>query len=291
MPDTYIKNANTWSKFKKAFIKNDGTWSEIKTIWIKDSGVWQKVFVNETIVDVSSQNNINLKTLYTNQTGSSPSSAVRVIYNINGNIGSTSRATASLVTDTWPAGSEIFINIGSGVSVLGAGGNSGFDNIDPGGGAQSGGDAISLSFNVTISNLGTIGGGGGAGGSLIASGAGSCPSGSIFALGGGGAGSVAGSKSIHGRVTCSSANTSGAANGTTTTGGNGSSQTVGGGAYTFTYIGGKGGDLGQAGAQGSDSSSIYATRYFPGGAAGKAIALNTYTATRPVVGTVIGSVS
>jgi len=287
----YIKNSNAFSILKKAFVKNSDTWSEIKAIWIKDGGVWQKVFVNETTVNVDSQNNINLKTLYTSQTGAAPSSAVRVIYNINGDIGSSSTATAALVTDTWPAGSEIFINIASGVYVVGAGGNSGFDNIDPGGGAQSGGDAISLGFNVTISNLGTIGGGGGAGGSLIASGAGSCPSNQIFALGGGGAGIVAGSKSLHGRVICSSANVSAAANGTKTTGGNGSSQALGGGAYTFNYAGGKGGDLGAAGNQGSDSSSIYATRYFPGGAAGKAIALNTYTATRPVVGTVFGSVS
>ena len=290
MPDTYIKNANTWSKFKKAFIKNGGTWSEIKTIWIKNSGVWQKVFVNETIVNVSSQNNINLKTLYTNQTGAAPSSAVRVIYNINGNIGSTSNATPSLVTDTWPAGSEIFINIGSGISVLGAGGNSGFEIGTAG--TQSGGDAISLSFNVTISNLGTIGGGGGAGGSSISPGGGGCTVGQILSLGGGGAGSVAGSKSLHGRVPCGSVSVAAATNGTSTTGGNGSSHTTIIGPYSFTEHGGKGGDLGQAGGQAFGTSNIVATSYYGnGGAAGKAIALNTYTATRPVIGTVLGSVS
>ena len=261
MPDTYIKNANTWSKFKKAFIKNSGTWSEIKTIWIKDGGVWSKSFVNETIVNLASQNNINLKTLYTNQTGSSPSSAVRVIYNINGNIGSTSRATPSLVTDTWPAGSEIFVNIGSGVYVAGAGG----------GATLQGGSAISLGHNVTIVNNGVIAGGGGGGGS--ASTPGSTPA--RNAIGGTGAGLVNGSLYA-------------ATNGTTVT------WDIFG--SSVNMIGGNGGALGSAG---SASGGTYAggpfgapapTRVAAGGG-GLAIALNTYTATRPVVGTVIGSVS
>ena len=284
MPDTYIKNANTWSKLKKAFIKNGGNWSEIKTIWIKNGGVWSKSFVNATIVNVASQNNINLKTLYTNQTGAAPSSAVSVVYNINGNIGSVSTATPALVTDTWPAGSEIVINVTNGVYVVGAGGNSA---IPAGGEGQSGGNAISLSFNVTINNLGTIGGGGGAGGSLL-------DAGKIVSLGGGGAGIVAGSTSLHGR-TGYSANIygAGAQNGTTITGGSGSVQTVYPyGGYFVTYYGGNGGNLGQAGGQGylSDSFSS-AGPIAPGGAAGKAIALNTYTATIPVVGTVLGSIS
>ena len=274
MPDTYIKNGGNWSKFKKAFIKNGGTWSEIKTIWIKNGGVWSKSFVNETIVNVASQNNINLKTLYTNQTGAAPSSAVRVVYNINGNIGSASTATPALVTDTWPAGSEIVINVANGVYIRGAGGaattNAGARN----GGA--GGNAISISLNVTIINNGSIGGGGGAGGGYY-----ECISGAgcVNATGGAGAG-----------------------NGTTS-GTGGSTGTANYCGYGFCECGwfaygGRGGDLGEDGVSvyGTQSNNNCSTQVGwgiggSGGAAGKAIALNGNTATRSGSGTTLGTVS
>jgi hypothetical protein len=284
-----VNDNGTWKTVKKLSV-NDGTWKTVKSGWINKNGAWTKFYSGTTTVNVASQNNINLRTLYTNQTGDSSSVATSVIFNINGNIGSTSTATAAMSTGTWAAGSEIVVNIATGVYVVGAGGNSGFDNVYPGGGAQGGGNAISLSFNVTINNLGTIGGGGGSGGSGIANGAGSCPRGQIITLGGGGAGIVAGSKSLHGRVICSSSDVSAAANGTTTTGGNGSYQSFSVGSYSFTFTGGKGGNLGVDGAQGSDTSNIYPAVYFPGGAAGKAIALNGYTATR-TGNTPLGAVS
>ena len=273
MPDTYIKNGGNWSKFKKAFIKNSGTWSEIKTIWIKNGGVWSKSFVNETIVNVASQNNINLKTLYTNQTGSSPSSAVRVIYNINGNIGSTSTATAAIVTDTWPAGSEIVVNVDAGVYVVGAGGDGG-NGTGGGASGQAGGNAISLGYNITIVNYGVIGGGGGGGGSLN------------FRLGGGGAGKNAGAG---GRYTYSQGNVQNGNPGTLTAGGAG----VGTAPFGGGPAGANGGNLGVS------ASTLVVTNYpangettyVAGGTAGKAIALNTYTATRSGSGSTLGTVS
>jgi len=176
MPTTYIRNAGTWPKVKKAFIKNGGVWSEIKTIWVRNSGAWSKYFVNLVTVNVTTfMNNINLKSLYVSQTGENPSSDVTALFNINANIGSTSSATPSLVTDSWPSGSQITISIANGVYVAGAGG----------GACTAGGAAISLGNNVSIINNGIIAGGGGGGGSINVSSRGN-------AVGGTGAGLVNG---------------------------------------------------------------------------------------------------
>jgi hypothetical protein len=290
MPTTYIRNAGTWPKVKKAFIKNGGNWSEIKTIWVRNSGVWNRCFVNLVTVDVSSQNNINLRTLYTNQTGDSSNSSATVLFNINGNIGSTSTGTASLVTGSWPNDSEITINVGSGVYVVGAGGvptsNAGARN----GGA--GGNAISLACNVTITNSGVIGGGGGAGGGYNESYSGGY--GSVNSYGGGGAGLTAG------------AGVGGSGSGTLTSGGAQSGDTQANGCGSgfcscgYWAAGGAGGGLGQAGTagqsrwSGGNCGGVTALPYATagtGGAAGKAIALNSFTATRSGSGQTLGAVS
>jgi hypothetical protein len=262
MPTTYIRNAGTWPKVKKAFIKNGGSWSEIKTIWVRSSGAWNKYFVNLVTVNVAAQNNVNLKTLYTNQTGESPSSGVSVLFNINGNIGSTSTGTASLITDTWPSGTEITINIGSGVYVAGAGGGTG----------SAGGDAISLGFNVMIINNGVIGGGGGSGGSV---GDFRSSTGTTFTGSGG-----AGAGLVNGSLYNASAGTS----------------------YSYVYnargdvasgTGGTGGSLGQAGSAGTygGRQSYFPDRTVPPQAGGKAIALNNNTATISGSGQLLYTVS
>ena len=274
MPTTYIRKSDgTWPKLRKAFIRNGGNWSEIKTIWIKKDNAWNKYFVNLITVNVTAQNNINLKTLYTTQTGVSPTSGVSVLFNINGNIGSNSTGTAALITDTWPSGTELTINVASGVYIRGAGGaattNAGARN----GGA--GGDAISISHNVTIINNGSIGGGGGAGGGYY-----ECISGAgcVNATGGAGAG-----------------------NGTTS-GAGGSNGTANYCGYGFCECGwfaygGRGGDLGQAGASvvGTMSNWNCSSQQGwgitgSGGAAGKAIELNGNTATRSGSGQTLGNV-
>ena len=242
MPTTYIRNAGTWPKVKKAFIKNGGSWSEIKTIWVRSSGAWNKYFVNLVTVNVvQALNNANLKTLYTNQTGESPSSGVSVLFNINANIGSTTASTASLVTDSWPSGSEITINIGGGVYVAGAGGGS----------HTAGGSGISLGHNVTIVNNGVIAGGGGGGGSVGYFGG-------YYAGGGSGAGLVNGFLYSQ-------------------TGGGSWSVNIMGDIITGT--GGTGGALGSAGAESGGSRRGQFHTVYGAGAGGSSIQANGYTAT------------
>lgn len=275
MPTTYIRNAGTWPKLKKAFIKNGGNWSEIKTIWVKSSGAWNKYFVNLVTVNVTAQNNVNLKTLYTNQTGESPSSGVSVLFNINGNIGSTSTGTASLVTDTWPSGTELTINVASGVYIAGAGGV-----ISPSGGnGGNGGTAISLSYSAAIINNGVIGGGGGAGGGVNIN-----PYGALRSNGGNGAGLTAGSGA------------------SLTTGGSGTFSEANACADGFCSCwyrgyGGAGGGLGANGVTavvrwsgGMCNSDVFYANGGTGGTAGNAIVTNGNTATRSGSGQTLGNV-
>jgi hypothetical protein len=269
-----VNDNGTWKTVKKLSV-NDGTWKAVKSGWINKNGVWSKFYSGTTTVNVTSQNNINLRTLYTNQTGDSSSNAVSVIFNINGNIGSTSTGTASMVTGTWAAGSEIVVNIAAGVYVVGAGGN---------GSGVNGGDAVSLSYNVSINNLGIIGGGGGGGGN---------------SGGGGGAGSIAGTGG------------SGGSNGTLTSGGAGAATSFTCSAqnpwcsnnYQSTF--GSGGSLGNNGTSGryfayvncgstrctSAVQHVLSDVTYPGGTAGKAVALNSNTVTWSPQGMTYGSIS
>jgi hypothetical protein len=259
MPTTYIRNAGTWPKVKKAFIRNGGVWSEIKTIWVRNSGEWSKYFVNLVTVNVTTQNNINLRTLYTNQTGDSSNSSATVLFNINGNIGSTSTGTASLITGTWPSESEITINVANGVYVAGAGGGT----------YVAGGHAISLSCNAIIVNNGVIGGGGGSGQGFSFNGR--------FAYGGAGAGLVAGV-----RADGVSANLT---NGTGGTGWDLRPST------NQWASGGAGGNLGSAGSGGATNLNAQFSNAYGPFAAGKAIQLNGNTATRSGSGQTLGDVS
>ena len=268
-----IKDNSAWKTVRGLYVKDGGVWKTVQVGFIKNNGAWKQFFVNLITVNVSSQNNINLRTLYTNQTGEAPNSYTRAQFNINGNIGSSSTATAAMVTDTWPAGSEIVVNIGAGVYVVGAGGAGGNGT---GGGApgQAGGSAISLGYSITIVNNGVIGGGGGGGGSLD------------FRLGGGGAGKNAGAG---GRYTYSQGNVTTGNPGTLTAGGAG----VGTAPFGGGPAGANGGNLGVS------ASTLVVTNYpangettyVAGGTAGKAIALNTYTATRSGSGSTLGTVS
>jgi hypothetical protein len=273
-----VNDAGTWKTVKTLRVNDGGTWKAVKTGWINDSGTWKKFYSGTTTVNVASQNNINLRTLYTNQTGDSSSAAVSVIFNINGNIGSTSTASAATVTGTWPAGSEIIVNVATGVYMVGAGGSPTSNAGARNGGA--GGNAISLSYNITINNSGIIGGGGGAGGGYYES----YPNyGAVNSYGGGGAGLSAGSSA------------GGSGSGTLTSGGGQSGDTqanaCGYGFCSCGYwaAGGSGGGLGQNGTDGQSRWSggrcdgVTAYPYATpgsGGTAGKAIALNGYTATR-----------
>lgn len=213
---------------------------------------------NVLTLNVPSQNNLNLRTLAVANGGSA---YTKFVFNINGNIGSTSSTIASLVTDTtWAAGSEILINIGAGVYVAGAGGGS----------TVQGGTAISLGHNVTIVNNGVIAGGGGGGGSVTMYNTTPVRNG----FGGTGAGLVNGSLYA-------------ATNGTRYD------------FYIYddplNIIGGNGGALGSAGSAsggnyfGGPFGAPAPTRVAAGGA-GLAIKRNGYTATTSGSGTTLGAV-
>lgn len=260
-----VNDSGTWKTVKKLSV-NDGTWKAVKSGWINKNGVWTKFYSGTTIVEVTSQNNINLRTLYTNQTGDSSNDAVSVIFNINGNIGSASSGTASMVTGTWSAGSEIVVNIATGVYVVGAGGGT----------HSAGGNAISLSYNVTIANNGVIGGGGGSGESI--SDRKTSTGQAFYGYGGAGAGLVNGSLynasagTSYSFVECSRMT----------------------GCRTYAGTGGTGGSLGQTGSAGAYGNRL---NYFslplqvPAQAGGKAVALNSYSVTWSSLGTTYGSIS
>ena len=222
---------------------------------------------NEIVFNISSQNNLNLRN-YAVANGAS--AYKRLIFNINGNIGSTSTALPAITTGTdWLAGTLITLNIANGIYVVGAGGAGG--NNGTGG---AGGNAISLNHNITIVNNGIIGGGGGGAGSQSLN-----ALGFVTVGGGGGAGLVAGAAGVGSR---NNVFVYGAA-GSLTSGGVGCYRGGSTSGQTVCTSDRGGGSLGQGGTSIPDGPG--------GGAAGKAIALNTYTATRPVVGTVFGDVS
>ena len=264
-----IKDNSAWKTVRGLYVKDGGVWKTVQVGFIKDNGAWKQFFVNLITVNVSSQNNINLRTLYTNQTGEAPGNYTKAQFNINGNIGSSSTATAAIVTDTWPAGSEIIVNVAAGVYVVGAGGAGGNN-----GGGGTGGNAISLNYSITIVNSGIIGGGGGGAGSQSLN-----PLGSTTVGGGGGAGLVAGAAGVGSR---NNVFVYGAA-GSLTSGGVGCYRGGSTSGQTVCTSELAGGSLGQAGRGIPDGPG--------GGAAGKAVALNSYGVTWSPQGTTYGSIS
>ena len=203
----------------------------------------------------------------------SPAGIVNVILTVtsDGVISSGADIDAALNTGSgWAAGSTIkIINEGR---IQGKGGNGGGGVTTWHGTAGgAGGDAISLSYNVTIDNtaIGEIFGGGGGGG-------------------GGGAGKTSSGK------TCNWSGTSGDGGGgrgnnggtagATGVGGTNGSESAAGAGGTGSYPGGNGGAGGNAGAAGSSGANGYANcptagNGGAGGAAGKAIDLNGNTVT------------
>lgn len=196
---------------------------------------------------------------------------VKVIIEGVATIGSTSASSASLTTGSWPTGAEVTLEVRG--RVLGKGGFGADDNQVNGG---DGGDALSMQYALTINNLGIIGGGGGGGGYAKASG-------DDYAGGGGGAGRNSG---LGGRYSISTGSLINEDE-------DGSSETGGQGAYltwtvqgeTFEANAGKGGDLGQDGAQGIGTVDAGL-----GGSAGNAITTNGNTITYTESGDIRGSV-
>jgi hypothetical protein len=232
----------------------------------------------------TNQTDANLRTLAINA-GWDQSSAVEATVSSGVYITGSSTGTAALtVSGSWPKGLT-FTNNGL---ILGRGGTGG--NGGSSGGRQTntaggtGGPAMSLSNNITINNLGTIGGGGGGGGGGGASAV-------IGASGGGGGGGANfGPGGSRGSQAGGAVNSQNGSPGTQTAGGSGGAGGGDGRPNTPGGRGGNGGGLGAAGAGGSRS----ADNTYPGsggGAAGKAINLNGFTATFITTGTIFGAIS
>jgi len=242
-------NPSIWSFVSEIYVKINGSWKQVFEAWIKDNNAWKSFLRVQAVITIAGGNNINLRSVYQTQTGDFSNLPVYVIFNITGNIGSTSTSNASLVTGPWPSGSKIIVNIANGIYVAGAGG----------GVAAAGGSGISLGYNVTLNNSGVIAGGGGGGGSLRYT-----PPGGIYnAYGGSGAGLVNGV--IYNQ-----------------TGGSSFRANCGfGNAWGY---GGTGGGLGSAGGGASNNTDGGCNMsggylfFTSAGSAGKAIALNGYTA-------------
>jgi hypothetical protein len=223
------------------------------------------------------ERNINLLDKYTAIYGAPDASTVAKFIVYSGVvIGSTSVSVASLITGVFPTGAEIQLQINSGGAVVGfagSGSSSGSTN------GTNGFDAISLGFDLTIINNGTIGGGAGGGGAQTAGG--------YIAAGGGGAGDLAGSAGVNDNTGIGSLNNSTAPQiGTPEAGGSGGLIQYTNAGEPFNLIGGNGGNLGQSGANGSGDGTGS-----NGGTAGKAVDLNGNTLTQNVSGDIFGAIS
>ena len=264
------QSINAFIKATSVYVKQAGAWTQVKEAWIKNAGAWVRfLYVKPiTYITITGGNNINLRSVYQTQTGDYSATPVSVHFLVTGNIGSSSTATAAMATGTWPAGSDIIVNVSTGVYVVGAGGAGGNN-----GAGNPGGNAISLNYNMTIVNNGIIGGGGGGAGSQSLN-----PLGYVTVGGGGGAGLVAGAAGVGSR---NAVFVYGAA-GSLTSGGVGCYRGGSTSGQTVCTSDRGGGSLGQGGTSIPDGPG--------GGAAGKAIALNGYVATR-TGNAPIGSVS
>jgi len=206
----------------------------------------------------------------------SPTEAGDYTFTINSGvvISSSSTGTAALVTGSFPAGSIVhLINNGS---IYGKGGKGGAGSASTNGSpGAAGGDALSLGFNITITNgSGQIFGGGGGGGGGAGIGVGF----PITSYGGGGGGSGAGTSATTGGAGGNGTGGDGGTGGTGTGTTAGSAGARSGTTPNRSGAGGAGGGSGAAGSNGANNETGTQTGG-SGGAAGKAIDKNGYSTT------------
>jgi len=110
----------------------------------------------DLIVISGTRTNINIRDAYDGLfPAPDATTKVKVVIESSAIVGSTTSATSSLITGSWPAGALITLeNRGFIVGKAGDGGEFGGDGTD-------GGDALELNYPITLNNLGVIGGGGG----------------------------------------------------------------------------------------------------------------------------------
>lgn len=227
------------------------------------------------LLDIDEQN-VNLYDRYVSLFGT-PDASTKAKFVVDGGvvIGSSSTGTPAIETgSSWVAGGLVTLQVNSGGYVVGRGGDGSSDGVSAGG---DGGDALNMTYDLTLVNNGIIGGGGGGGGSSSAD--------NYTAAGGGGAGDDVGSGGTNdtdgdGTVT----NASFAEDGTLENGGAGGSISYQIGGEPSAVGGGAGGDLGENGSNGLLGGTS-------GGSAGAAINKNGNTLTETVTGDIRGSVA
>ena len=219
---------------------------------------------------------------------------------------STTTSTAAL-TITGANSGDVITLVNNGY-IMGKGGDGA--PYARGSAAGAGGPAISLGYNINVTNNSYIGGGGGGGGNCSGGGGagggrGSGTNSSGGAGGGPGSSGSSGAQQGSGRYSMQYGGGGGRimpGSGAGQQGGGGAGG--GGGHYNSLGSGGTGGSAGGAGGNGSGSvaggggggwgaaggSGVYFGG-FPGAAGGKAIALNSYTVTYLTTGTIYGAVS
>lgn len=217
------------------------------------------------------ENNIDLRAIYDSLfPAPDASTQARFVVEQGVTIGSDDNTTPAVETGSWPVGATLELFLQSGSYILGRGGNGGTTGLA----ALDGGDAINMSYDLDISNLGIIGGGGGGGANDTDANA--------RGHGGGGAGRDAGNVGQNGTFTTVQILVNNQPDvGTRESGGDGGVLTYNDGVSFNTVTGGDGGDLGAAGGSGDG----------PGGSAGAAINLNGNTVTYIEEGDIRGSVS
>lgn len=199
----------------------------------------------------TSQDNWNLRTYLINN-GWDQNQAVSVEIPTAIRIGSTTTATAALiVTGPFPNGITIIVN-GRIRGKGGRGGDSGPGTTTAQRAGQPGGDAISITANVTIENNGFIAGGGGGGG----------------ASAGGGGGGAGGGDGGNGRTAATTYTAVAGGLGATVDGNAGSNGSNGSGPPPGAAAGGQGGTAGGAGATGNLSNCANAPIWGGGGGGG-----------------------
>lgn len=198
---TKIKDSsNTWRDINSIYVKNNNSWVETKVVYVKSGSDWKVVHARHYDFTISSSFNFDLRAALTSA-GWDP--AVPHITTVNvapgSVIGSRSGdfAPAFYIADpnryafdtgitSYPAGSSLKINVGSGAYIAGHGGNGGmairgattwatyagdlsgnlaYDGVTNG--AYHGGagcPALRVNLPTTINNAGVIAGGGGGGG-------------------------------------------------------------------------------------------------------------------------------
>jgi hypothetical protein len=285
----YVKNSDVWVPSKYIHVKQDNIWKQSNNVYIKDGGAWKLVY---SIYNITANSyDVNLYTAM-----GSPIYPLTAVVNISNNVivSGTNTNNAALDIGSFPVGSLIYLNVGSGAYIVGRGGNGGYGANSEGWAGTglvgaAGGTGLKTTLPITLVNNGTIagggGGGGGGGGRVIYHGAGN---------GGGGAGGYhyattsaaiglspgtnvaipAGYGGIGAGPRCDRNCSARAGDGTLTTGGLGTSGSEGG----TSRMGGNGGSLGTAGLSGTG---------YAGGAAGKSIDGTSYI-TKLVTGTILG---